>query len=53
MPWYDSLYQILDKINTIILMAIGIPFSLQLINMLLFWIPKEDSQRVRNLIVLR
>lgn len=39
--WYDNLYQILDQINTIILIAIGVPFSLQLINMLLFWLPKR------------
>lgn len=55
MPWYDSLYQILDKINTIILIAIGVPFSLQLINMLLFWIPKRKypkSERLNHIAIM-
>ena len=55
MPWYDALYQTLDKINTIILIAIGVPFSLQLINMLLFWIPKrkfKKSDRLNRLAII-
>lgn len=39
--WYETLYEVLNNINNIILMAIGIPFGLQLIYMLLFWVKKK------------
>ena len=41
MEWYDIVYQVFDKINTVILYIIGIPFIIQLLYMLLFWIPKK------------
>ena len=53
--WYEQLYYYLDKINTIILIAIGVPFSLQLINMLLFWIPRRKypkSNRINRIAVM-
>ncbi|MCR5741551.1 MAG: glycosyltransferase family 2 protein [Gammaproteobacteria bacterium] len=46
--WYDTLYQVLDKINTVILYGIGIPFFLQLIYMLLFWIPKKKFKKTEK-----
>jgi len=41
MEWYDTLYQVLNVINTVILYVIGIPFFLQLLYMILFFIPKK------------
>ena len=41
MYWWDTLYNVLNTINVIILYVIGVPFFLQLIYMLLFWIPKK------------
>ncbi len=37
----EQTFYILDKINTVILIAIGVPFFLQLVYMLLFWLPKK------------
>lgn len=42
--WYETLYNILNTINTVVLTIIGIPFFLQLIYMLLFWLPKKTYQ---------
>ena len=39
--WNEVLYQILNNINNVILMMIGIPFGLQLIYMLFFWVKKK------------
>ncbi len=41
MAWHQTLYEVLSTINNVILFLIGIPFSLQLIFMLLFWLPKK------------
>ena len=38
---YETMYDILNTINTIVLSIIGIPFFLQLLYMLLFWVPKK------------
>lgn len=46
--WYDTVYQVFDKINTIILYIIGIPFGLQLIYMLLFWLPKKTFKKTEK-----
>ncbi len=43
--WHENLYNILNIINNIILIAIGIPFSLQLINMLFFWVKKKTFKK--------
>ncbi len=39
--WHVDLYNILFTANNIILTIIGIPFMLQLVFMLLFWLPKK------------
>lgn len=39
--WYDTLYEVLSIINNIILCIIGIPFFLQVLYMLLFWVKKK------------
>lgn len=41
MEWHVQLYNILNQINTVILYLIGIPFILQFVFMLLFWLPKK------------
>ena len=41
MAWHETLYQVLSVINNVILVLIGIPFTLQVIYMLLFWLPKK------------
>ncbi len=41
MSWHAHLYNILNNINTVVLMIIGIPFILQFIYMFLFWLPKK------------
>lgn len=38
--WHEQLYQVLNTINNVILYLIGIPFGLQLIYMLCFWVKK-------------
>ena len=43
--WYETLYKVLDTINVVILYVIGVPFFLQLIYMLLFWIPKKKWKK--------
>ena len=43
--WYETLYKVLDTINVVILYAIGVPFFLQLIYMLLFWLPKKTYKK--------
>ena len=48
MERWDTLYNILDVVNTVILIIIGIPFSLQLINMLLFFIPKKTFPKTEH-----
>lgn len=47
--WHETLYQILNTINTVILTLIGIPFFVQLLYMLFFWVkkttfPKSDKK---------
>lgn len=39
--WHVDLYNILFMANNVILTIIGIPFMLQLVFMLLFWLPKK------------
>ena len=39
--WQVNLYNILNTINNIILIIIGIPFMLQFLFMILFWLPKK------------
>lgn len=41
MYWWDDVYNVLNTINVVILYAIGVPFGLQLLFMLFFWIPKK------------
>ena len=41
MPWHVVLYNVLTTINNVLLIIIGIPFILQLVYMLLFWVPKK------------
>ena len=55
MYWWDNLYEVLNVINTVILYFIGIPFGLQLIYMLLFWIPKKvfpKSDKINRIAVI-
>jgi len=49
MQWYDTVWQVFDKINTVILICIGIPFFLQLFYMLLFWIPKKKFPKTEKI----
>lgn len=37
----ENVYHVLDIINTVILYVIGVPFFLQMIYMLLYWLPKK------------
>ncbi|MBP5694169.1 MAG: glycosyltransferase family 2 protein [Bacilli bacterium] len=46
--WYETLYQVLDIINQIILYVIGVPFFLQLIYMLFFFIPKKTFKKTEK-----
>lgn len=46
--WWDTLYNVLDTINSIILILIGIPFFLQLIYMFLFFIPKKTFPKTEK-----
>lgn len=39
--WHETLYEVLNIINNVILTMIGIPFMLQLIYMLFFWVKKK------------
>ncbi len=41
MAWHEVLYEVLNNINTVVLYIIGIPFGLQIIYMLFFWIKKK------------
>ena len=43
--WYETLYQVLSIINNVILCFIGIPFALQLIYMVLFWVKKKTYKK--------
>ena len=42
---HEQVFHILDTINTVILICIGVPFFLQLFYMLLFFIPKKTFKR--------
>lgn len=48
MEWWDYLYNVLDIINMVILMIIGIPFFLQLIYMLLYFVPKKTFKKTKK-----
>ena len=48
MEWWDYLYNVLDIINMVILMIIGIPFFLQLIYMLLYFLPKKTFKKTEK-----
>lgn len=39
--WHETLYEVLNIINTVILTLIGIPFMVQVIYMLFFWVKKK------------
>lgn len=41
MTWHVTLFNVLTTVNNILLILIGIPFILQMIYMLLFWLPKK------------
>ncbi len=43
--WHETMYDVLNIINNIILMCIGIPFFLQLVYMLLFWVKKKTFKK--------
>lgn len=43
--WYETLYLVLSIINNVILCFIGIPFALQLIYMVLFWVKKKTYKK--------
>ena len=43
--WHVELYNVLNTINTVVLYIIGIPFILQFIYMLLFWLPKKTFKK--------
>jgi len=47
--WWDNLYKVLETINTVILYVIGVPFFLQMIFMLLFWIPKKKFKKTEKI----
>ena len=49
MYWWDNLYEVLNIINTVILYVIGVPFALQLIYMLLYFIPKKTFKKTDKL----
>ena len=36
--WHEYIWEILNIVNNVLLMCIGIPFTLQLLYMLLFWV---------------
>ena len=38
--WHEYIWEILNIVNNVLLMCIGIPFTLQLLYMLLFWVKK-------------
>lgn len=43
--WHVDMYNILFIINNIVLMFIGIPFMLQFLYLLLFWLPKKKFKK--------
>lgn len=45
MYWHEILYSILNQINVVVLFLIGIPFSIQLIYMLFFWVKKTTFKK--------
>ena len=45
MPWDVTLYNVLTTINNVVLIVIGIPFMLQFLYMLLFWLPKKKFKK--------
>lgn len=47
--WFQILYEVLTNINNVILVFIGIPFGLQLIYMLLFWLPKKKFKKTEKI----
>lgn len=46
--WQVNLYNILNTINNIVLIIIGIPFMLQFLFMILFWLPKKKFPKSNN-----
>ena len=46
--WYETLFRVLDTINTVILYVIGVPFFLQLIYMILFFIPQKKYKETEK-----
>lgn len=43
--WHQDLYNVLNNINNVVLIFIGIPFILQFIYMFLFWLPKKTYKK--------
>lgn len=51
----EQVFNVLDTINTVILIAIGVPFFLQLVYMLLFWLPKKTfpkSDKINRIAIM-
>lgn len=47
--WHVQLFNVLTNINNVILFLIGIPFGLQILYMLLFWLPKKTYRKSEKL----
>ncbi len=47
--WYDWVYYYLTQVNVGILIFIGIPFAIQMIYMLLFWLPKKTFKKTKKI----
>jgi len=41
----EAIFNVFDQINTVILICIGVPFFLQLLYMVLFWLPKKTYKK--------
>ncbi len=53
--WHVTLYNVLTTANNVILFIIGIPFFLQVLYMLLFWLPKKvypESEKKNRICVV-
>ena len=55
MAWHEILYEVLTIFNNVILYFIGIPFTLQVIYLFLFWLPQKTypvSEKKHRICVL-
>ncbi len=48
MNWWDTVYQVFDQINNVVLYCIGVPFFLQLLYMCLFWLKKKTFPKTEK-----